>query len=365
MPTEERRQRLRLLAAATAEAGLVRLVVLHHGRDTLLAPNPFVTLLGLRPRLPAALVLEGEAPPWLALSDGDEVAAGSSTGVDRGGSYGELAARLPGLLSQRDTGVVGLDAMPAEALPEMTEVRAVAWDRAFWTLFRTKCVEEQDALRRATDIARAALSVLAEVRPGMREFELAALLDHAVKSRGADDVFLLLAGGPAHRAIRPPGDRALAAGDVVLLELSPSVDGHFTQLCRTVTLGRPVPAMRQAYDLLREAFAAGLAAVRPGATVADVVAAVDGPLMARGLGVYCRPPYMRARGHGLGLGPTAPQDLAFDNADALVADMAFVLHPNQFVPEVGYLMCGDPVIVREDGACPLVPALPDLVVLDL
>jgi len=30
--------------------------------------------------------------------------------------------------------------------------------------------------------------------------------------------------------------------------------------------------------------------------------------------------------------------------------MVFVMHPNQYLPESGYLMCGEPVVVTQQGA---------------
>ena len=30
--------------------------------------------------------------------------------------------------------------------------------------------------------------------------------------------------------------------------------------------------------------------------------------------------------------------------------MVFVMHPNQYLPESGYLMCGEPVVVTDQGA---------------
>ena len=30
--------------------------------------------------------------------------------------------------------------------------------------------------------------------------------------------------------------------------------------------------------------------------------------------------------------------------------MVFVMHPNQYLPETGYLMCGEPVVVTPGGA---------------
>ena len=29
----------------------------------------------------------------------------------------------------------------------------------------------------------------------------------------------------------------------------------------------------------------------------------------------------------------------------LEADMFFVIHPNQYLPETGYLLCGEPVLI--------------------
>jgi Xaa-Pro aminopeptidase len=34
----------------------------------------------------------------------------------------------------------------------------------------------------------------------------------------------------------------------------------------------------------------------------------------------------------------------------LESGMIFVMHPNQYIPESGYLMCGEPVVVADDGA---------------
>ena len=30
--------------------------------------------------------------------------------------------------------------------------------------------------------------------------------------------------------------------------------------------------------------------------------------------------------------------------------MFFVVHPNQYIPEVGYLLCGEPIAITADGA---------------
>jgi Xaa-Pro aminopeptidase len=84
--------------------------------------------------------------------------------------------------------------------------------------------------------------------------------------------------------------------------------------------------------------------------MSQVCAAIDRVVAAAGYAEYCRPPHMRRRGHGLGCGSAAPGDVATSNETILEEDMIFVLHPNQYLPETGYLMCGEPVRVTATRA---------------
>ena len=77
---------------------------------------------------------------------------------------------------------------------------------------------------------------------------------------------------------------------------------------------------------------------------------MDDCFRAAGYGDYCRPPYMRVRGHGLGITSDLPGDLTVDSEARLEEGMMFVMHPNQYIPETGYLMCGEPVVITPAGA---------------
>jgi Xaa-Pro aminopeptidase len=89
----------------------------------------------------------------------------------------------------------------------------------------------------------------------------------------------------------------------------------------------------------------GISAAVPGAAMSDVCRAIDAVLEAEGYGEYCHPPHIRRRGHGLGFGSNSPGDVSLDNATVLEAGMFFVIHPNQYLPETGYLLCGEPVLI--------------------
>jgi Xaa-Pro dipeptidase len=69
-----------------------------------------------------------------------------------------------------------------------------------------------------------------------------------------------------------------------------------------------------------------------------------------GYGTYCGPPYMRSRGHGFGVGSIAPGAELTDKMQTLLERHQVVaVHPNQYIPETGYLACGETVLVTDTG----------------
>ncbi len=184
----------------------------------------------------------------------------------------------------------------------------------------------------------------------MREFELAAELYCHMKEEGAEDNFLLVSASQHNLAVRAAGRRVLDAGDIILSEITPCYRGQYAQICRTTVIGAPPGADAGKYALLQRAMRAGQAAAVPGTRVRDVTAAIDACFRAGGYGDYCRPPYMRVRGHGLGVTSDLPGDLTAESDVTLEEGMVFVMHPNQYLPETGYMMCGEPVVITPRGA---------------
>jgi Xaa-Pro aminopeptidase len=59
---------------------------------------------------------------------------------------------------------------------------------------------------------------------------------------------------------------------------------------------------------------------------------------------------MRSRGHGFGVGSIAPgAEITEDMKVNLERDQVVAVHPNQYLPETGYLACGETVLVTETG----------------
>jgi Xaa-Pro dipeptidase len=209
---------------------------------------------------------------------------------------------------------------------------------------------ELERIRRAAAIADQGFQALCQAAEvGVREHELAAEVEAAMIRAGAEDNFGLIGAGAHNVAIRAPQHRALQRGDVIIGEITPCYQGYLAQLCRTLILAEPTPLQREKYDLLVRAYDAGRAAAVPGRPSGEIARAINDVIGSAGYAEYCRPPYMRTRGHSLGLGAVVPYDLTDDSSPVLVEGMTFIIHPNQYLPDTGYMMLGDTVVIRADG----------------
>lgn len=351
----------RLLAAAH-EADLAGLVLYSDAVHSFIELDPVWYATGLRAIGPTAVVIADDLEPLLFVTPSwDLVRASESAaaaGIESRGTdalFASIAAvaKDAGLVPSA-LGVVGAERLTTVSKAELDAVLGAGWadfDQPAREVAMIKDAAEQELVRRASWIAEEGYrQALADVRPGMKEFEFAGRLDTYMHQLGADDNFLLVSASRHNRSVHSPSDRILAEGDLLLAEISPSYQGAFAQTCRTAVIGEPSKELSDSYELLRAAFSSGLAKCRPGTSMGEIVAAVNEPIEAAGFAEFCRPPYMRTRGHGMGLGSPYPVSVATTTKVTLAAGMTFVLHPNQYLPTVGYLMCGDHLLITDDGA---------------
>jgi Xaa-Pro aminopeptidase len=347
-------------AAYLQEQKLDGLIASSNGLNNFLDSNAVYVLSGVRPIGESAVVLDRDGASTLIVTpawDGARAASLSSTDDTIGTD--DLAAALTTAVGSHRldlsrTVSVGLSLL-GQALHDRIAAALgtspKAADELARDLSRVRTAEELEAAKHATRIAERGYERLLEcARPGMREFELAAELYCFMKQLGAEDNFLLMSASQHNHAVRAAGERILDVGDIILSEITPCYRGQFVQICRTTVIGEPPPVVRAKYAILQDAMREGLTAGRAGTSVADVTRAINGVIAKAGYGDYCRPPYMRVRGHGLGITSDRPGDIVDGNERVLESGMVFVMHPNQYIPESGYLMCGETVVVTDTGA---------------
>jgi Xaa-Pro dipeptidase len=218
-------------------------------------------------------------------------------------------------------------------------------------LLMVKAADELAAARRAADLADRGYEVFRRAAlAGRADYELVAEIEAYFRAHGVQDNFMIIGvGGPEVRGMAPPQGKRLKPGDMVTTELTPCVDGYYTQICRTLVVGGPNEAQRTAHAIWRAAMEAGIDAARPGATAADIARAENDVFRAHGLGDYVTSEYTRVRGHGVGLFPDTKPHILEDVDTPIEAGMSLVVHPNTFNPHVGYMVLGDSLIVTETG----------------
>jgi Xaa-Pro dipeptidase len=350
--------RLTRVQSAMRAAALDGLVIYYGGQHNMLRMDQIAYLTDYRTLGPAVLAVPREgmpelvmAPVWDAERAEETKARLRVTAVtpDRVLQTGAAVAKtLPGRV-----GLSGRPVMPIAAFDEFSRAyggELLDGETIVTSVGATRTPGELERIEHAAAIADQGFEALREtVRVGMREYELAAEIETVMHAAGAEDNFGLIAAGSHNVAIRPPTDRKLEEGDVIIGEITPCYRGYLAQLCRTYILGEPTGIQRTTYDMLLAALVDGKTAAKPGQPSAEIARAINNVIGAAGYEEYCKPPYMRTRGHGLGLGGVVPYDITDGASPKLECNMTMVIHPNQYVPETGYMMCGDTVVIEEHG----------------
>ena len=346
-------ERHRRLLAAMAEAGIDELVLYGNAwqGDYLRYAADFGILEGHGIALVAA---DGTTELFLDSATEAERAEAETPGVKiqfAADIARAVGARLDRVANHR------LAAAPRRFLPSWLADtgRSFALDDGTALLDRLlmhKLPAEIAVLRRAAQLADDAYTAFRQaVQPGRRQYEVIADMEAYLRGRGCPDNFMIIgSGGKDVLGMTPPSERRIAAGDLVTTELTPALEGYFVQICRTLVVGKASDAQRRAFDVFRAALEAGIAAVRPGATAADVARAENDVFRKHGLGEYTTSKWTRVRGHGLGLFCDSKPHLLEDVDTPLVPGMALIVHPNTYHPEVGYIVLGDAVVVTDAGA---------------
>ena len=226
-----------------------------------------------------------------------------------------------------------------------------------------KDAAEVEILRRGgARISEVMAEMLSALRPGRRERDVAADVDWAIRRAGFEGPAFetIVASGPNTALPHArPGDRALAAGDLALLDFGGVHEGYCVDLTRVASLGPPTPRAAARHDAVRAAHRAALAAVRPGASTVEVDAAARAVLTDRGLGEA----FGHGTGHGLGIevheAPRIGKPRAVDGPEEvrLAAGMVVTVEPGVYVPEEEGVRLEDDVVVTETG-CELLTDVP-------
>lgn len=362
------RDRLARAAAGAGEAGLDALLVtpgpdLRHLTGYRALPLERLTCLVVRSGADPVLVAPGLEVPAATASPvgglGIEVLGWDETDDP----FALVASLVPGAAA------VGLDDhMWAEKVLALRTALPDAEQRLAGEVLRElrlrKDPAEVDALREAgRAIDRVHAQVPQWLRAGRTEREVGADIAAAIVAEGHETVdFVIVGSGPngasPHHEL---SDRVLERGDPVVVDIGGTTPlGYCSDSTRTYVVGDPPAEFSAYYEVLREAQAAAVDAVRPGVTCASVDAAARRVIADAGYGER----FIHRTGHGIGLETHEHPYVVAGNERVLEPGMAFSVEPGIYLPGRHGARIEDIVVCTEDGVEALNRSTHELVVVD-
>jgi len=221
-----------------------------------------------------------------------------------------------------------------------------------------KDAAEIAVMRRAGALTDEALTaVVGRGLVGRREADVAWELLAEYHRLGADgEAFPAIVASGAHgaQAHAIPGERLIAAGELVVIDTGARLDGYCSDITRTYAAGEPAADLRRVYDVVLAAQLAGLAAVRDGAHGRhDVDAAARAVIAAAGYGDK----FGHGTGHGVGLEVHEAPGLGRTRGDPLAAGMVCTVEPGVYIEGLAGVRIEDTVLVTMAG-CERLTAAP-------
>jgi Xaa-Pro aminopeptidase len=211
------------------------------------------------------------------------------------------------------------------------------------------------AVRLGATLFDRALEVL---RPGVKEAEVAAEMEYAARRAGAEEMSFPTIIASGARSALPHGratGQTITPGGFVVCDFGVILAGYCSDQTRTVWVGAASVEAREAYEAVREAQEAAIAAVRPDVSGGEVDAAARKVLRKAGLGRY----FTHSTGHGVGLEIHEAPRVAAGQKEVLKPGMVITIEPGVYFPGKWGVRIEDMVAVREGGCEVLTPTSKD------
>jgi Xaa-Pro dipeptidase len=225
----------------------------------------------------------------------------------------------------------------------------------------TKDADEIARMRRAAKVPERVLAeAIKRIKPGMTEREVAGLFMMVSFEQNPQEPAsppLVQTGLSAAFPHAFAGGRTVQPGDLIVIDFGAVVEDYGSDITRTIAVGEPSAEMRHIYEIVKQANAAGRAAVRPGILAEDVDDAARAVIERAGYGQY----FTHRTGHGLGLeGHEAPYMVKGDKT-VLQPGMTFTVETGIYIEGKGGVRIEDDMVVTPDGGESLTTFSRDLI----
>lgn len=210
-----------------------------------------------------------------------------------------------------------------------------------------KDADEFAALKKVALVGDAAMrKAWSEMRVGMTERDVAAIVRDSFKAQGAVPMFSIVgAAGNGAFPHHQTGETVLKSGDAVVMDIGGGLGGYPSDMTRMAVMGEPPEGYEEIHAVVEAAVQAALAVAKPGARAHEVDDAARGVIAEAGYGAY----FMHRTGHGLGVEIHEPPYITASSQEVLDEGMVFSIEPGIYLPGRFGIRLEDIVILRSDG----------------
>jgi len=208
-----------------------------------------------------------------------------------------------------------------------------------------KSKEERDLIRKAAAMQDEIFNRLLEkIRPGMTDNDITALVQYEGRRLGSEQGLFLGSSAPLGQASRFL-DRHLQARTLkpgehfTLLIENNGPGGFYTEIARTVVLGKASNELIDGFESMKEAQAHTLRLLKPGASCADIAQSHDDYMRSRNL-----PPELRLYCHGQGYDLVERPLIRCDETMTVEQHMNLAVHPGYETPSIFAVICDNYLI---------------------
>lgn len=216
---------------------------------------------------------------------------------------------------------------------------------------RIKSLQEVNIIRYVAQCLSTVYAELPNVLfAGMTEQDVFRNFKKMALDSGVDDVTYLVGGADndGYRGIiGPPSARALAIGDVLILDSGSTRDGYYCDFDRNYSVGEPSQRVAHAHHVVWDATEAGLSVLRPGSTCQEVFHAMHDVMephsstMAGG--------NVGRLGHGLGMQLTETPSFTALDQTVIETGMVLTLEPGYCYGHGQMMVHEENIVITESG----------------
>jgi len=221
--------------------------------------------------------------------------------------------------------------------------------KLIWELRKVKDSGEIGLMRKAGELTCEGMRAAYEViRPGMKEFEVAAEIEYAMRRKGSWGTAFDTIVASGVRSAFPHGgctDREIREGDLVVVDIGASYRYYRSDMTRTLVAGKPSERQKRLYEIVRTAQQKAVQAVKAKAKARELDTIARKIIEEAGYGVN----FVHSLGHGIGLEVHEPPTLSQQSKDRLAVGNVVTIEPGIYIAGFGGIRIEDTVLVKEHG----------------